>query len=117
MNCVQRISRGTGGVPVTVYDHLEWRDPAASPSKFSSPLSPLLHNPGVRDFVHRAKIITRHIGYQAMGQTSGVHGLYHKYIFVFPPIALPHRTRFRIDAVTVFAVPATGPHGFHALGR
>ncbi|CDO68303.1 Glycosyltransferase Family 48 protein [Trametes cinnabarina] len=24
---------------------------------------------------------------------------------------------FRIDAITLFAVPATGPHGFHALGR
>ena len=25
--------------------------------------------------------------------------------------------RFRIDAFTVFAVPAHGPHGFHAIGR
>jgi len=25
--------------------------------------------------------------------------------------------RFRIDAITLFAVPATGPHGFHAIGR
>lgn len=25
--------------------------------------------------------------------------------------------RYRIDAITLFAVPATGPHGFHALGR
>jgi len=25
--------------------------------------------------------------------------------------------RFRIDAITLFAVPAEGPHGFHALGR
>ena len=37
--------------------------------------------------------------------------------FLFPPIALPLRIRFRIDAITVFAVPSTGPHGFHALGR
>lgn len=26
-------------------------------------------------------------------------------------------TRYRIDAITLFAVPATGPHGFHTLGR
>ena len=25
--------------------------------------------------------------------------------------------RFRIDAITLFAIPAAGPHGFHALGR
>jgi hypothetical protein len=25
--------------------------------------------------------------------------------------------RFQIDAFTIFAVPATGPHGFHAIGR
>ena len=25
--------------------------------------------------------------------------------------------RFRIDAITLFAIPAQGPHGFHALGR
>lgn len=26
-------------------------------------------------------------------------------------------TRFLIDAFTIFAVPAHGPHGFHAIGR
>lgn len=25
--------------------------------------------------------------------------------------------RYRIDAITLFGVPAEGPHGFHALGR
>ena len=25
--------------------------------------------------------------------------------------------RYRIDAITLFAVPSNGPHGFHALGR
>ncbi|KAF5357896.1 hypothetical protein D9756_001418 [Leucocoprinus leucothites] len=102
MNCVQHIARGTGGVPVTVYDHLEWQDPAASPSELSFLPSPLRHSPEIKDFAHRAKTIARHIGYQARGRASGVHGLYHQ---------------FRIDAITVFAVPATGPHGFHALGR
>ena len=26
-------------------------------------------------------------------------------------------SRFRVDAITLFAVPATGPHGFHAIGK
>ena len=25
--------------------------------------------------------------------------------------------RFRIDSITLFAIPASGPHGFHAIGR
>lgn len=25
--------------------------------------------------------------------------------------------RFRIDAITLYGVPAVGPHGFHAIGR
>lgn len=25
--------------------------------------------------------------------------------------------RYRIDAITVFAVPAEGPHGFYTLGK
>lgn len=25
--------------------------------------------------------------------------------------------RFRIDAITLFGLPAVGPHGFHAIGR
>ncbi len=29
----------------------------------------------------------------------------------------PTHLRFRIDAFTIFALPATGPHGFHAIGR
>lgn len=26
-------------------------------------------------------------------------------------------SRFRIDAITLFGLPAVGPHGFHAIGR
>ncbi|KXN92216.1 Glycosylphosphatidylinositol anchor attachment 1 protein [Leucoagaricus sp. SymC.cos] len=117
INSVQRIARGSLHVPVTVYDHLEWRDPAASPSEFSFLPSPLRHKPDVKDFVNRAKNIIRHVRYQARGRASGVHGLFHQYAcFVSTLITLSHEIRFRIDAITVFAVPATGPHGFHALG-
>ena len=38
----------------------------------------------------------------ALGKPSGPEGTFGKY---------------RIDAITLFGVPAEGPHGFHALGR
>jgi glycosylphosphatidylinositol transamidase len=119
MNSVQRIARShNSAVPVTVYDHLQWHDPAASPSELSFLPSWLRHNPDAKDFAHRAKNIFRHIGYQARGKASGVHGLYHQYATTTShPLFDLTINRFRIDAITVFAVPATGPHGFHALGR
>ncbi|TEB26622.1 Gaa1-domain-containing protein [Coprinellus micaceus] len=49
-----------------------------------------------------AKNVVRHVGYQGPGRPSGIHGLFHPY---------------RIDAFTIYAVCAQGPHGFHALGR
>jgi glycosylphosphatidylinositol transamidase len=85
MNSVQRITRGTAHVPVTVYDHLEWRDSAASLPEFSFLPSSLRHNPDIKDFVHRAKNIVRHVGYQARGRASGVHGLYHQYVVSLSP--------------------------------
>lgn len=39
---------------------------------------------------------------QIVGHPTGLHGLFQ---------------RFHVDAVTVFAVPAKGPHGFYDLGR
>ncbi|EKM82543.1 hypothetical protein AGABI1DRAFT_52781 [Agaricus bisporus var. burnettii JB137-S8] len=102
LNSVQRIARYTGQVPVTVYDHLDWRDSSKQSSEPSFLPSSLRHNSEVKEFTYRARNLIRNFGYQAKGRASGVHGLYHQ---------------FRIDAITIFAVPATGPHGFHALGR
>ncbi|KAI0306323.1 GPI transamidase component Gaa1 [Multifurca ochricompacta] len=88
------ISQHTGGVPILLYDHYE-------PSEFPG-------REGIRKFYpvieygYRARNILRHFAFQARGQASGPHGLFHQY---------------RIDAITLFAVPSNGPHGFHALGR
>ncbi|KAH8107140.1 Gaa1-domain-containing protein [Cristinia sonorae] len=105
-NSFHIIARHTGGVPVALYDHLDSREHPYIPSDTSdipSWVPPVIKNqPSVREYAYRTNNILRHVGYQARGRASGVHGLLH---------------RFRIDAITMFAVPATGPHGFHALGR
>ncbi|KAJ7087836.1 Gaa1-like protein [Mycena epipterygia] len=96
LNSFQHISKWTGGVPVLVYDHLE-----SSQTDILSWI-PSAYHEEIRAYVYRSKNVIRHLGYQARGQGSGVHGLFHQ---------------FRIDAFTMFALPATGPHGFHAIGR
>ncbi|KAF8212021.1 Gaa1-domain-containing protein [Mycena galopus ATCC 62051] len=96
LNSFHYISKWTGGVPVLVYDHLDAPQspvPAWIPSTFHQE---------IREYNYRSKNVFRHIGYQARGRGSGVHGLFHQ---------------FRIDAFTMFGVPANGPHGFHAIGR
>ncbi|EPQ58341.1 Gaa1-domain-containing protein, partial [Gloeophyllum trabeum ATCC 11539] len=104
INSCQIISRYTGGVPILLYDHFE---PSEFPSKDVLGLPPWLpsvvrDNNDFKEFAYRAKNVFRHVGYQARGMASGVHGLFHQ---------------FRIDAITLFAEPAPGPHGFHAIGR
>ncbi|ODN72678.1 hypothetical protein L202_08117 [Cryptococcus amylolentus CBS 6039] len=49
-----------------------------------------------------AKHLLHHLAYAGLGRGSGGHG----------PMA-----RHRIDSYTIYATPATGPHGFHSLGR
>ncbi|TBU35999.1 Gaa1-domain-containing protein [Dichomitus squalens] len=103
MNSVGVISRHTGGVPVVVYDDLDPRETPSAPTVVPSWMPEGLKNNGdVQEYAMRAKVISRHVNYQARGAASGVHGLLHQ---------------FRIDALTVYAVPATGPHGFYALGK
>jgi len=106
INSLHRVSTRTGGVPFVVYDQL---DPHEYPFKANELVwipswlpSGLKNDRRVIDYAYRAKNLLRHFGYQSRGKPSGVHGLLH---------------RFRIDAITVFAVPAVGPHGFHAIGR
>ncbi|KAH9901364.1 Gaa1-domain-containing protein [Cubamyces lactineus] len=103
MNSVSLIARYTGGVPVLVYDHIDPREDRNQPSLLPSWLpEPIKQNSELQEYASRARNVYRHMNYQARGAASGVHGLFHQ---------------FRIDAITLFAVPATGPHGFHALGR
>lgn len=97
-NSLSVISRNMG-VPLVLYDHKDdqiHRGPAI--------LQPLadLFDINLPDYVRRVRNIGRHVSYQAIGEPSGVHGLFHRY---------------RIDAITLYTVPATGPHGFHSLGR
>ncbi|KAK7467268.1 Glycosyl phosphatidyl inositol protein transamidase complex subunit [Stygiomarasmius scandens] len=94
------------GIPVVLYDHL---DPRTYPDRRNEldwlpewMPSALRDDSEVRAYAYNARNIRRHLAHQASGRGSGVHGLFHQ---------------FRIDAFTVFALPATGPHGFHALGR
>ncbi|EPT06041.1 hypothetical protein FOMPIDRAFT_125023 [Fomitopsis schrenkii] len=99
LNSFQRISTYTGGVPVLAYDHKDDWDGLNFPEWAPDAIK---NNHQVKEYAHRARNVVRHVGYQARGRASGVHGLLHQ---------------FRIDAITLFAVPATGPHGFHAIGR
>ncbi|KAH7913759.1 Gaa1-like protein [Hygrophoropsis aurantiaca] len=106
MNSLYLIATYTGGVPVTVYDHLDpsefpnkWEEMSIFPSWIPSAIRKSAY---AQLYSYRARNVLRQLGYQARGRASGVHGLFHK---------------FRIDAITLYAVPATGPHGFHALGK
>ncbi|KAJ7047009.1 Gaa1-like protein [Mycena alexandri] len=96
LNSFQQISKWTGGVPVLVYDHQD------SPQTDIPSWIPSAYHEEIRAYAYQSKNVLRHLGYQARGRGSGVHGLFHQ---------------FRIDAFTMFGLPATGPHGFHAIGR
>ncbi|KAJ6623502.1 Gaa1-like protein [Mycena sp. CBHHK59/15] len=82
--------------PVLVYDNLD------SPGTEVPSWIPETFHEEIRAYTYRSKNVLRHVGYQARGGGSGVHGLFHQ---------------FRIDSFTLFGLPATGPHGFHAIGR
>ncbi|KIJ69020.1 hypothetical protein HYDPIDRAFT_172515 [Hydnomerulius pinastri MD-312] len=103
INSLRLISHYTGGVPLVLYDHTHIPESSSS-SLLSAPWVPefVSRSPQLREFEARARNVGRHVGYQIKGSGSGAHGLFH---------------RFRIDAITLYAVPAIGPHGFHALGR
>ncbi|KZP12615.1 Gaa1-domain-containing protein [Athelia psychrophila] len=91
-----RVIANRAGVPVVTYDHI-------SPPELPSSLPSFLRdNRDVKLYAENARSVLRHVGYEARGSGSGVHGLLHQ---------------FRIDAITIFAIPAAGPHGFHAIGR
>ncbi|KDQ17980.1 hypothetical protein BOTBODRAFT_29295 [Botryobasidium botryosum FD-172 SS1] len=101
LNSVQVITRWTGSCPTILYDHLDDYSRPDYELPFGMLKEWINSNP-VKEFEMRAGSILRHVGYQYMGRPSGVHGLFHQ---------------FRIDAITLFAYPATGPHGFHTIGK
>ncbi|CAE6490373.1 unnamed protein product [Rhizoctonia solani] len=112
LNSVLNIARYSNGVSVLAYDTLDHLR-TDHPYDFGPwmrrlwtyvPLSAqkMLNDPNLKLFENRADIVSRGIAWQASGRASGVHGLFHQY---------------RIDAVTVYARPSHGPHGFFVLGK
>lgn len=103
MNSVVRIA-GSNGVPTILYDNIESSASYAVPSWLGD--LPLLGKWTkhwlFKNYLFRASNVKRHVQYEGLNRGSGVHGLFHK---------------FRIDAITLFGVPAMGPHGFHSLGQ
>ena len=67
---------------MVVYDHL---DPREYPDRRELDVIPswvpnlIRDNPEVQGYVYQAKNVFRHVGYQARGKPSGVHGLFHQY--------------------------------------
>ncbi|CAO1622071.1 unnamed protein product [Parajaminaea phylloscopi] len=57
---------------------------------------------GVARYRKGAANLLSQMQYQSVGHPTGLHGLFQ---------------RFHVDAVTIFAVPAKGPHGFYDMGR
>ena len=73
-NSFERIARFTGGVSVTIYDHLDLRESTWG----QSPKKSIYDISEVRSYLYQAKNVARHLQYQATGRGSGVHGLFHQ---------------------------------------
>lgn len=89
-----------GGVPLVLHDDVE--SPFSPPTHAGQDHWRVLVAKEIHAYIQRARHLLRYFSYHVVGRPSGVHGLFHQY---------------RIDAMTLYAVPAAGPHGFHSLGR
>ena len=74
-NSLHRIAL-SNGVPVAVYDHVDMMTKGSLPSLLDRLPKPAQVE--VEAYRQQAKNIIRHVGYQARGRPSGVHGLYHQ---------------------------------------
>ncbi|KAG9038965.1 Glycosyl phosphatidyl inositol protein transamidase complex subunit [Tulasnella sp. JGI-2019a] len=104
MNSAAHIASMSGNVPITLYDTVETtKSPTLSTwmTAFSL-LRRLWDHTEVKTYLYRASNVRRHASYATFNRASGVHGLFH---------------RFRIDAITLFAIPSYGPYGFHSIGQ
>lgn len=80
-NSLQLIAERTGGVPVILYDHLNSREfpGRADLNIIPSWVPEIVRNRNeVQEYASNAKNLLRHIGYEARGRGSGVHGLLHQ---------------------------------------
>lgn len=78
INSLRIIAEHTVDVPVIVYDHL---DPRESPDlDIISRWVPAIvrNNRAVKQYAFNARNVLRHVGYEARGGGSGVHGLLHQ---------------------------------------
>ena len=82
INSFNLISQYTAGVPVVMYDH---REPNEFPGRQQTvewipswvPRS-FAEQQDVLEYTYRVRNILKHVGYQARGTASGVHGLLHQ---------------------------------------
>lgn len=98
INSASLILRNMGIAPL-----LHSYDPAqtfALPSFLAS--LPFASHSEVQRYAHAARNLISQVALTADGRILGPEGTFGKY---------------RIDAITLFGVPAEGPHGFHSLGR
>ncbi|QRV85879.1 GPI transamidase component GAA1 [Ceratobasidium sp. AG-Ba] len=112
INSALKIARDSNGISVLAYDTLDYlrtdypwdRAPWVRTiwPYVPKPVQKLINHPETKLFENRAGIVARGMAWQASGRPSGVHGLFHQY---------------RIDAITLYARPSHGPHGFYALGK
>lgn len=80
INSVHKISRETGGVPVTVYDNYDLGEFPDKDSKRIPEWVPaaVRENQQAKEYSYRAQNVMRHGNYQARGRASGPHGLLHQ---------------------------------------
>ncbi|EGU11468.1 GPI-anchor transamidase [Rhodotorula toruloides ATCC 204091] len=92
INSVSRILRNTG-IPTVLH---------SSDSSDTSFLPSFLQYAEIEAYAQAARNLFRQVALTADGRVLGPEGTFGKY---------------RIDAITLFGLPAEGPHGFHSLGR
>ncbi|TKY87011.1 hypothetical protein EX895_003688 [Sporisorium graminicola] len=106
VNTVVRIAESVaGGMPVD-FGH------KSAKSLLKEPVQRLADQYGVRlradveyelgNYENGVRAALRQVGFGVTGQASGPHGFFQ---------------RHHVDAITIYAVPATGPYGFFHMGR
>ena len=69
---------------MVLYDHVDPRENPQREAELSNiPLwvpESVRKLPFVKEYAYRAKNVLRHVGFQARGRASGVHGLLHRYV-------------------------------------
>ncbi|CDZ97058.1 Glycosylphosphatidylinositol anchor attachment protein GAA1 [Phaffia rhodozyma] len=106
LNSVSTIAQYYTQIPVQLYK-LSADLPSLDEFSTAWPrLSKIIRSSGtwhlLASYAREARGLWEHWFWAGLGRSSGVHGAFLQY---------------RIDAITLFARPSSGPHGFHALGR